>query len=71
MAIFPPVFTNRAKTALLELDSGEDRVEIILFLLRTSVAADAADGPVYVSAADVRSAQLMVEMRMHLLGEIC
>ena len=69
MAILP-VFTNRAKTALLEMDSGEDRVETILFLLQTSVAAAEGGGPIYVSAADVRAAQLMVEMQMHLLGEI-
>jgi hypothetical protein len=70
MAILP-VFTDRAKTALLAMDSGEDRVETILFPLQTSVGATAeGGGPVYVCAADVRAAQLMVEMQMHLLGEI-
>ena len=71
MAILP-VFTNKAKSALLKMDSGEDRVETILFLLQTSVAADGDDdaSTVYVSSADVRAAQLMVEMRMHLLGGV-
>jgi hypothetical protein len=68
MAVLP-VFTNKAKSALLEMDSGEDRVETILFLLQTLVAADGDDmSTVYVSSADVREAQLMVEMRMHLVG---
>ena len=59
----PPQFTDLAKTAILSIDSGEERVETILLLLQT--ASD--DNSQILCIADVRSAHMMVEMRMHLL----
>lgn len=69
----PPVprafFTDEAKRALLKIQTNEERVEVVLFLLQTAIA----DSPPFSSSAilgeDVRSAQLMMELRMHLLGE--
>jgi hypothetical protein len=58
-----PQFTELAKTAILSIDSGEERVETILLLLQT--ASD--EHSHIICIADVRSAHLMVEMRMHLL----
>ena len=60
-----PLFTLRAKNAILSIGNSEDRVETILFLLQTAIADSAI-----IRYADVRSAHLMVEMRLHLLEGI-
>ena len=60
-----PHFTPRAKHAILSIDNSDDRVETILFLLQTAVADSCI-----IRCADVRSAYLMVEMRVHLLEGI-
>jgi hypothetical protein len=60
-----PLFTLRAKNAILSIGNSEDRVETILFLLQTAIADSAI-----IRCADVRSAHLMVEMRLHLLEGI-
>lgn len=46
------------------MKSKEDRVETILFLLQTTQEADSV-----IKYADIRAAQLMVGLRIHLLGE--
>jgi hypothetical protein len=60
-APFPP-FTPGARRALLSIEDDADRVETMLFLLQTTVDRDA---PIH--CTDVRSARLMVEMRLRLL----
>ncbi len=59
-----PQFSVRAKHALRAMESKEERIETILFLLQT-----AGDEPseAVIRCADVRAAQLMVELRVHLL----
>ena len=59
-----PQFSFRAKNALRAMKSKEDRVETILFLLQTTQEADSV-----IKYADIRAAQLMVGLRIHLLGE--
>lgn len=46
------------------MNSREDRIETILFLLQTAVEDCAL-----IRYADVRAAQLMVGLKIHLLGE--
>lgn len=60
-------FTTPAKQAILSIESSEERVETILFLLQTAIE-DCA--PPIIRCADVRTAQLMIEMRLHLLDGI-
>ena len=62
-----PQFTPQAKHALLSIENGDDRIETVLFLLQTAVY-DCT--PSVIHCVDVRSAQLMVEMRLHLLGDM-
>ena len=59
-----PQFSFRAKNALRAMKSKEDRIETILFLLQTAV-----EDCTPIRYADVRAAQLMVGLRIHLLGE--
>ncbi len=59
-----PWFTAQAKRELLSIENDEDRVETILFLLQT-----ADESAPIIHRSDVRSAQLLVEMGMHLMGE--
>ena len=57
-----PLFSEKAKEALRAIDSHEDRTEIILLLLQISSCND----HIPICGADVRAAQLMVELRVHL-----
>jgi hypothetical protein len=62
------LFTSEAKHALLAIESSEDRVETILFLLQTAI--NDRPSPSVIRCSDVRSAQLMVELRIHMLEGI-
>jgi hypothetical protein len=57
-----PQFSYWAKCALGAMESKEQRVETILFLLQT-----AAEDRALIGYADVRAAQLMLELRVHLM----
>jgi hypothetical protein len=62
------IFTPRAKHALLSMESSEDRVETILFLLQTAIEDEGNNGVLpLIRCSDVRTAHLMMEMRLHLL----
>jgi hypothetical protein len=65
MSLAIPHFTPQAKHALLSIADDEDRIDTILFLLQTTV-----DDCAPIHCADVRSALLMVETRLHLLDGI-
>ena len=60
-------FTFQAKRALLSIQNGEERVETILFILQTAIS-DCV--PAIIHSSDVRTAQLMVDLRLHLLDGI-
>jgi hypothetical protein len=69
MSTVIPQFSYRAKNALRAMESRDERIETILFLLQTSTASsssDAAGGDANrIRYADVRAAQLMLELKVH------
>ena len=56
------IFTHTAKKALLAIEVNEERVDTILFLLQTAIYEE---DPI-IRYQDVRSAQLMLELGVHL-----
>ena len=60
-------FTPQAKHAILSIESGEDRVETILFILQTAMDDCSMD---VIQGSDIITAQLMVDMKLHLLDGI-